>query len=187
MLSTIGYAAVPADVVLRADRGDALNAAESQMLAGHPDFAARLLSPIPRMEEVVSLIAALHGRAAIPPGLERHVEVLKLADVITGQLLAAKDLETLIQGMRTEGTHDPSLLDSLAPAPAAGQLVSATLLLAELRSGMTLTQDVYSDSQVLLAGVDTVLTENLLERLKNFAETAGVHEPIAVQYETAVT
>ena len=50
--------------------------------------------------------------------------------------------------------------------------------LGQLRVGMTLRQDVFTDEQVMLASDGTVPTDSLLERLRNFAHSVGVGEPI---------
>lgn len=59
MLSQIGYAVVPGDIVDRARAGHSLTDAAKQMLDSHPKIARELLAHIPRLEPVAEMIGAL--------------------------------------------------------------------------------------------------------------------------------
>ena len=57
MLSQIGYAVVPSDIVARARAGAALSDSEQQLYDSHTKVASELLANIPRLEDVAGMIA----------------------------------------------------------------------------------------------------------------------------------
>lgn len=57
MLSLLGYITLPEKLVRRVNLGRQLNPGEYAMFAGHTDISARIVTRIPRMEEVGRIIA----------------------------------------------------------------------------------------------------------------------------------
>ncbi len=180
MLSGIGFAATPTDVVERATLGQDLSPAETQMLERCPEVATQLLGPIPRLEGVAAIIRAQSGRERAPEELTIHVDVLSVAVTAAEGIARSKSINAIVSELDTHGWHHPKLLERLKTMPVtAGETIEERKL-RQLAVGMTLAQDVSTAAGVMLASSGTALTESLLERIRNFASSAGVDDPILV-------
>ncbi len=180
MLSGIGFAAVPTDVLTRSTLGQQLSAEEEMMVGRHPEVTGRLLGPIPRLEGVSGIIRAQSGAEDAPNGLERQVEILDLAVTVAERLLQEHALLDIVHELEELGRYPQALIDPLRSLPLGIGGTVERKKLRQLAVGMTLRQDVRTQSGVMLAGSGMLLTESLLERIRNFALSAGVDEPIAV-------
>jgi hypothetical protein len=180
MLSGIGVAAVPTDVLERATLGKELSNEEAAMLARHPDVTARLLGRIPRLEGVSGIIRAQAGAQEPPAKLEQHVQILHLAVTVADELIQERSLAEITSHVEALGTFDRELIVALRTLPIGGPARVENKNLRQLMVGMTLRQDVFTRSDVMLASAGMVLSESLLERIRNFALSAGVDEPITV-------
>jgi response regulator RpfG family c-di-GMP phosphodiesterase len=195
MLAPIGLVAVPPSVVAAVRSGRALSSAERTMLSRVPELGSKLLQRIPRMETVAEIVRYQQKQwnGAGPP-----------TDGVAGEKipLGARMLKLLSdrqQGLKAErgqtfsalrsrgGTYDPRLLDAAeqcfagGAAPESGLRDSSFVGVEALQVGDVLAQDVCGlDGHLLLAG-GNVVTETVLERLRNFAELGALAEPIAIQ------
>jgi hypothetical protein len=89
---------------------------------------------------------------------------------------------------RPLGSYDPTLLKALLASvePEAGEanaLPMLTLMLQELKPGMTIARDVTDSAWRLLVGRGYKVTESLMERIRNWKEGTAVREPIYVSSE----
>jgi len=142
--------------------------------------ATQLLGPIPRLEGVAAIIRAQAGRDPAPENLEVHVDVLSIAVTAAEGIARSRSMDAIVRELDTHGWHSPKLLERLRAMPVSGAGTIEERHLRQLLVGMTLAQDVATTSKVMLASSGTVLTESLLERIRNFAASAGVDEPILV-------
>jgi len=183
MLASVGYVVLPADVVAKVHTGVALEPAERDMVKRLPQVAERVLSHIPRLENVKAVLrhhapdAASSGEdASEPPVGASILNVLRdlaVAEARTGDTaLAIKEVKA-----RTD-KYDPSLLQAMEAVcePSAQEL--RRLRVTELRSGMVFAADVKAQTGLLLVARGQRATEPLLERLRNFALRVGIVEPI---------
>ncbi|WP_317931241.1 hypothetical protein [Halioxenophilus sp. WMMB6] len=60
-------------------------------------------------------------------------------------------------------------------------LITKTVTLAELMPGMSLSEDAYSEADILLMTKDQRVTGTVVGRLLGFAERRGVRQPFRVQ------
>lgn len=75
----------------------------------------------------------------------------------------------------------PAIVKSLAQVRAAtSTMISMTVRISELRLSMVLDEDVMAKTGVRIAPRGQEVTQTLQVRLRNFAERAGVIEPIRV-------
>jgi response regulator RpfG family c-di-GMP phosphodiesterase len=191
MLSQIGCAALPAETLRRAYRGEPLPGDKAFEFAMHPKIASDLVANIPRLREVAELIAYQEKRydgGGLPPD-GRAGEAIPLGSRI---LKAALDFDTLeamyrlrhasdnpalaaIERMRDRpGWYDPEVLaalESLATMPeghAPGFVETEALA-----PGMLLDQDVLDLAGELALGRGLELNAASIRRLARLAEERG--------------
>lgn len=181
MLSGVGFAAIPTDIVDKAAAGQPLSADEQAMLGSHSDVTGRLLGPIPRLEGVAAIIRAQAGAVAAPDGLARQVEVLDIAVELANHLTKGLSIHAAIFEVEKAANHPAHLVAALHTLPMVEGGTVSEVDLTDLRPGMVLRQDVKTRSGLMLASEGTVLTEWLRQRISNFNQSAGVDEPIRVE------
>jgi response regulator RpfG family c-di-GMP phosphodiesterase len=170
MLSQIGCAALPRDVLRKAYQGRPLSGNYAYEFAMHPRIAADLIANIPRLKEVAEMVSYQEKRydgGGLPPGdvkgegIPQGARLLKAAlDFDTLERMAAatgkfeepavKALERM-RGRR--GWYDPAVLDALeSMINFPDGYERANLPVGELKSGMLLDQEVVGpDGEVLLS------------------------------------
>lgn len=179
VLSQIGAVTLPAGIVDKLHRGQQLTRDEQALADRLPDLAARVLTPIPRMDKICAAILAQRVQAGIvesPDDLTR-VDAIPLG----GRLLrVALDLDQLeSRGMtRTEAVHilrkrigcyDQRLVDVLCRVRHDGTLGAEEITMEQLRAGMIVAQDIRDVSDVLLIGRGQQVTDAMLEMIRNRA------------------
>ncbi len=182
MLSGVGYTAVPSDVLAKAELQQPLGNAEQAMMARHPDVTAQLLDHIPRLEGVTAIIRAAAGVAAPPDELDPHVRVLVFANAAADLLLLGRTIDEVLIDLERSGDHDPVLIKRAAGTAKRKGTVIEDRSVGQLAVGMTLRQDVFTVTDVMLASAGTTLRMSLLERLRNFEQSVGIQSPITVEF-----
>lgn len=179
MLSSVGYVILPSDVATRLRSGAELAASELEMTAQVPRVVERVLSHIPRLESVRSLLKwqeLLHsGPSETSPLAARvlhAVTELGIWEQKEGETAAA------IRALRSAGRHPAVVVEALALVcqPRAPDLRG--LALEQLQSGMILAADVVSKTGLLLMAHGQLVTEPLIQRLRNVHARLGVVQPI---------
>ncbi|MES2642662.1 MAG: HD domain-containing phosphohydrolase [Myxococcota bacterium] len=185
MLSQIGCITLPPATVEKHYLGLPLLPADQAMVDRLPALAFQLLGPIPRMEPVREILAAMDRRfdtsARLP--LPLGARLLKLA--LDHDLLDTRglDTDTLLATLRGRtGWYDPVLLDAWCALEAPDAAVDAVheVRLVELRAGMVFAADVRTRAGMLLIARGYEATPGILERLGNLG-SAGVTEPLRVR------
>jgi response regulator RpfG family c-di-GMP phosphodiesterase len=191
MLSQLGCVTLPQKTLKKLYQGQALTETELRLFNTHPIVTSDLLAKIPRMQEVAEIIAYQEKHfdgtggprnsckgEAIPFG----ARLLKV--VLDFDMLEAAGLpknEALNQMQQRSGWYDPSVVKALQTvirAEARYQMVAVTL--RELVENMILAEDVFTLKGQLLISRGHEVSRPLVERLKAFAKTAGIKEPIRV-------
>lgn len=193
MLGQIGRLTLPQSILDRSALGRPLSDHEKGMLASLPDTSARLLSHIPRLEEVARIVRYQnkHYDGTGYPQDGMHGEAIPLGARILGCVRAYLDLEIqtgssvkALETMRQEaGRHDPKVLNTLwellgpvGPPPAKHWPME----LDELEAGMVLGADVFTNSGLLLFSKGSRLGLSHLEKIQNFQRLFGVKTPVMV-------
>lgn len=190
MLVYTGYVSLPRDTAIRAAAGEHLGTHEQQMLRGIPELTRRLLAPIPRLEDVCSIIAGAHEPPPTTPTepsnahalmLEQSVGVLRISldyhRLRVRDLSPAKILEILDEQAHR---YAPEAITALREHICAnGDGVVTEVKLEQLRQGMVLARGLRTTKGVLVAARDHEVTQSLLDRLRNFPEHSVV-EPVHV-------
>jgi response regulator RpfG family c-di-GMP phosphodiesterase len=187
MLSQIGCITLPPAIVEKHYLGQVLPTAEQVLIDRLPALACQLLGPIPRLEPVRDILAAMDRRCD-EVGVPRTVvipvgaRILKIA--LDHDLLEARGLEPamVLATLRSRGGwYDPVLLEAWCTLvdPNRGFEIKE-LRLFELRTGMIFAEDVRTRTGLLLIARGHEATHGLLERLRNFCASGAVAEPFRV-------
>lgn len=184
-LCLVGCIALPEEVFQKAHCGEALLPEEDEMYRAHPERGAAILSNIPRLEKVAEMIRNQHRpEAAQSSGEEisRGAQILHLALQVDGRIYRGIGTERVLAELRKTGHFDAAMLDALMGYdPAQPQLEARRLPIQDLRAGMILEHDFWSqDGKILVFKEGTALTELWIERIRNFAADR-LHELIAVR------
>lgn len=189
LLSQIGCVAVPQETLQRACRGEPLGADEQSVFDRHPQTARKLLSNIPRLEEIAEIVAWQENPGAAPSGdseTERTIAmgalIVALANAFDDLARRGQDRATAIRNLRTRFEAPREVWDALASVKSLGQdAVVRELSAAELRSGMIVDQDVIGRNGALVVPRGHEITVGMLERLRNYAAMGSIPEPIRVR------
>jgi response regulator RpfG family c-di-GMP phosphodiesterase len=188
MLSQIGCVTIPAATNEKLYYGRPLNDEEAEQTQRLPGISLQLFESIPRLEAVRAILQAQnhnydgsgspHGAVqgeSIPLGARILKLVIDYDTLEAGQVDPGVAVGTL-QGRK--GRYDPKLLDALAHAKSkSGVQRVSELVLADVRPGMLLIQDVMSTTGLLLVARGHEVTSGLLYRLRNLTP-GSVREPL---------
>jgi response regulator RpfG family c-di-GMP phosphodiesterase len=190
VLSQVGCIIFPQDVLKKIYRGEELTEKESQLLDTHPAIASHLVAHIPRMEEIVEIIAYQGKRfdGSAVPSDSRKGEQIPLGARILKVVLDFDTLEisrnskdALLQLKQRSGWYDPRVLSALeAVMVTEAEYLMRAVTPRELEAGMIFAEDVRTVNGVLLISKGHEVSKPLLERLMNIGMTSGIQEPIQV-------
>lgn len=192
MLSQIGAIILPPEVTNKLYVGDALAPGEQEMVDRMPRVVEKLLGRIPRLEPVTEILryqakhfdgTGLPADARRGTSLPLGARLLRIAADYHVLEVQGKSAELAVGSMSgRKGVYDPELLELFGRLVCAGEDVAEVreLRLVDLRSGMTLVEDVRSTSGLLVVPRGSEVTPALVERLQNFSKNRGLQEPLRV-------
>jgi CheY-like chemotaxis protein len=192
MLSQIGCVAVPEQIMERVRLGEELSPADLAIYAGHPDVARGLVVPIPRLERVAAWIAEQpvlrepESLVAEAAGWDRAQAVLYAALFCVEALDRATPALQVGKALRPLFEADVVAAVTRAAFDRTGRpTVTRKVAAAEITIGMTLLTDLLTTSGMVLVRGGEEVTPTLLVRLRNFASTTGIAEPVLVGVKAA--
>ncbi len=185
LLSQLGCIALPEDVIVRAVAGQPLTPAEETAFNTHSETAARLLEAIPGLGEVAAMIAGQRNvRAPTAPGaVAMGAAILRAASTFDDMRTKGASREDAIAQMRLHPkVLARRILDALdSPRAPAERSSEQSLRVDQLVSGMVCDEDVMSTAGSVIVCKGVELCSLTLERLRSFADGAGVREPLRVR------
>jgi hypothetical protein len=170
---------------------DVASADDAEQLGNHYSVAAQVLSKIPQLQPIASIIRLQDRRRGQTEETDIELtEEIKLAAEIL-RVASDFDLHTMQQGMlprvatvrlaKQRNAYDPVVVEALAKVVPCGEATqSVSLNVADIVIGMVLEQGVVTKDGRPLIKAGTEVTESLLSRLRMFANNVGVLEPILV-------
>ncbi len=195
MLSQIGCVTVPPDTLDKVYRGQALKPEEAQMLEDHPAVGRDLVANIPRLESVAEIIAYQQKRfdgAGIPAdsvareNIPLGARILKVAiDFDELKWGGDEDVQVLVELRRRPEWYDPGVLAAMEAVigfEMAPQICEIGM--EDLTTKMVFAEDVKTDDGTLLISKGQEVTVSLRQRLRNFATTRTIIEPLRVLVRT---
>ena len=186
-LCLIGCITLPSDAFEHAYVGDKPSSEELHMYRAHPDAGFRLLSQIPRLEDVAEMIRLQQVETsnwANSDIAEQGSRMLKTAQELDRRTLRGIPFQTACDQLRAAPRKYPAaLLDALKDySPSRIHFEAKHLPAPQLLPGMILEVDVVTaDGSLTVISKGTTLTVTLIERVRNFARTRGIREPIQVR------
>jgi FixJ family two-component response regulator len=186
MLSQIGCVAVPPEVLQKYYNVQPLDSREQEILSSQGRIGQKLLAQIPRLEEVADMVANQSSSAAqsasLAPSVATGSRLLRVALAFDELIMRGSDAETALEHMRSRGTYPIDFLEALEQVHVERGKDEVRLLpLGALKAGMVTNCDVFAKSGPLIMGTGQVITESAIARLKTFALTVGIVEPISVR------
>lgn len=195
MMAPLGLVTVPPALVAKERRGEALSADERDTLQRVPEFGAKLLERIPRLDEVARIVRYQHksyAGAGYPPD-EVKGEELPLGARILRALGDFQDIEdrrgsrvVALEQLKLRPTwYDPRVMQAIeglygqggqVADPEVPRAVGAKGLLP----GMVLAADVKTKMGMLVASEGTRLLASHVEKLQNFSRLIGLVEPLYI-------
>ena len=189
MLSQIGCVTLPPEVLQKLQKGISLSEEEKNMFSAYPEVGGNFIRSIPRLEGIAGMIAAqqkpFHRRTIGARFKDEDrsalggyiIQVALEFEQLLGQGLSVKEaLVRLRRSRYVSEVVDP--LDNLEMQLDRG--VEKPLSISELGAGMIIYEDVITKDDLLLASRGDEVTDIVIRRLRNFAESIGVVEPIKV-------
>jgi response regulator RpfG family c-di-GMP phosphodiesterase len=191
MLSQIGCVILPESILRKVYQGEVLTAEESQLFSQHPFVAYDLLAKIPRMQRVAEIIKfqdkyydgyGVEGDTKQGNTIPMEARILKVAlDFDALESSGKSKTEAFHDMTQRKGWYDPVVIDAMKIAFAKEiKCEIRTAVVADLREGMILAEDVQSSQHVLLASKGQLVTSSMIRRLQNFTTSVGVREPFTV-------
>jgi response regulator RpfG family c-di-GMP phosphodiesterase len=186
-LSLIGCITLPDEAFEKAYGRQDLSEAEDRMFRAHPGSGARLLSNIPRLEDVAEMIRGQQmGQSTGPVGLAAQLgaRMLAIAVELDRRMFRGMAFTAALQELRTmPDRFDPAMLETLGDyetPKVASELEEVWV--HELRVSMILAEDVLTkDGKMTIVRKGASLTNTLIDRIGNFRKVRGVQEPIRVR------
>jgi len=196
VLSQIGILTLPPEVVEKIRSGAFLNSEEREMANQIPETGAALIRHVPRMEEVAKTIYYLNKNfngSGFPaddvkgeniPILSR---VLRAANDYVTQKSGQRDSQAILRDMESRTAwYDFAVIKALRLTLGEVNVHEsepeiASLLLRELRMGMTLLEGASTYEGLLVLPAGTVLGLAHLHILRNFWRLGQLKEPLQVR------
>lgn len=184
-VSQIGSVTIPGDLLEKSYSGEKLAPADQQVIDEHPQVAVQMVSQIPRLKDVGTIIAlATTGESIdqeVDPSVELAAQILKLVLKFDSLAFVSSPTSALAEiRQRPEYSQHQDWIDALSQAVAESFVVNP-IKATELAQGMILDEELRTHSGLLLVTKGQQLTDALLARLKNYIERDELKETIAVR------
>lgn len=189
MLSQVGCVTLAAETLEKVYAGEELTVQERAAYDTHPMVGSRLLSTIPRLEDVSRMIARQNEAYTEEESAASYREdpvttgarLLRIALDFDDRLFRGKPADVALLEMTQRRQHHPTLLAALENIRLGERDLEPRLVrVNELRLRMLLDADVRSRHGMLLVARGQEVTLSVLECLRNFAGRVGIMEPIKV-------
>jgi len=185
MLCQIGCVAVPEELLEKFDGGKLLDAAEREILSTQKRVGHDLLTHIPRLEGIAEMVANQEATcqelAGVPKAIAVGAQLLKVALDFDGMMRTGGSVDDVLSSMRSRKEYNQAFVAALDDLHAQDAMRTARLVsLTQLKTQMITNCDVRSRNGLLLLAKGQEIQDSTILRLKSFALTVGVVEPISV-------
>ncbi len=173
MLSQIGYISLPVELVEKLYYAKRLTPEERALADGAPFVAQKLLGHIPRLGQVMEILAASQdAKSNVPdPLIKLGAGILRLVLEYDAHIAQGLPVSGAIAAIRAHAVrHDPTLVDGLESmiGPAAGTGLISEVSVGRVTPGMVFMDDLRTSVGTLLVPKGFEVTETFLERMRNF-------------------
>ena len=175
LLLRLGWIAVPPDTVDTYLAGGELSDTETAMFDTAYATSVRLVGRIPRLDGVASII----GDTANPSG---EIDAATIVRTVTEfDQLRNLGHSTANALKELDGSYPPEILTTLNTWNGANEdIIQKDIEIGSVVEGMVAEKDIFTLTGNLLVNAGTDITETIVQRLRNFATSQGIKEPITV-------
>jgi FixJ family two-component response regulator len=184
LFSLIGCVGLSEATLERVLNNRPLEAAEQKAFEEHPLMAHRLLTEIPRFDEIAEMIKLQNVESGrITNDVERGGAMLRIAFQIERSIGDGRSLgDSITELGRKLDASELYLLRALADFRSAeGATTIRALTIAQMTVQMRLEEDVKTTNGVVVVPKGRELSTVLIERLLNFSRAGTLLEPIRVR------
>lgn len=195
LLSPIGFLTLPPELKVKVSREQPLSQKEEQAVASVPEIGGRLLSNIPRLEDVSELLRcgvdkprADYTASKLSQETTFGLALLRLLHDLVQLERGGLGIERSIEALKETGKHETTLVDRIQnalqhvqPTLFSGEYTVMDLSLKKMVIGDELFENVISEDNRLLLARGTRMTRPFLERLDNYRKLVGIKEPIKIK------
>lgn len=184
ILSQIGCVAIPDHILEKKYKGEPLTETENNMFNEHPKLGYDLVSKIPRLEDVAEVIhhQGMNDATHKNPEIDLCIKCLNITLDFDTLNSTGENIDTILEKLDHKFDSYPKYVFNALKEIVNGVLYleQKSIALKDLQSGMVLSENVLSSTGLMLISKGQEVSLSLLARLKNFANTLGVKEPIRV-------
>jgi response regulator RpfG family c-di-GMP phosphodiesterase len=196
MMAPLGLVTLPPTLISKERSGEPLTKDEREVMQRMPEFGARLLECIPRLESVARMVRYQHKSylGAGHPHDDIRGEDIPIGARILRVLTDFQDLEerrgsslVVLEQMKLhKDWYDPRILQELEallgqPGGLPEPDTPVVTGILSLEPGMVLAKDVKTKMGMLVASEGTKLLGSHIEKLQNFARLIGLNEPLYIR------
>jgi response regulator RpfG family c-di-GMP phosphodiesterase len=195
MLSHVGCIAIPDDILRRVSNGQSVSDQEQQLFDSHPLLGYRLISNIPRLEEVAKIVQYQHKNydgsgfpqdAIAGEQIILGARLLHLALGYDSVICSGRRGEVAMYTLRNQALlYDPQALVALQQIVEneAGFAIR-DLLISELEDGMLIAEDILNPAGALLVSHGLEVNSTMKARLMAYTETGLIRNKIRARIPT---
>ena len=194
MLSQIGCVTVPEEILIKISEGLPLDDEELRLYQKHPGVAYKLISQIPRMENVAEIIKNQNRMLKDDPDLKTPTNTASIRTIGARILKVVLDYDKLLQlnnlpdvafsELKTrEDWYDLAILNALKEAidEKVDRFTNSEIDISDLKPGMILDDSVTDRNNTLLLSSGQEITLSLILRLTNFAAANVISDSVKVR------
>ena len=185
MLAQFSLVTLPPETHQKLQTGDELLDEEKDMVMRIPQVAERLLAPLPRIEDVIDLVAnqAPPWGVADEPPVDQPLGSAVIRAAIDADIICSPEISfnSALQQMEArKGFYPQKVIDSLAKHAPAGVEKAREVKVGELVPGMVLIDPIATMDGRLLVSAGNQLTLTTIEAVRNFCTHSEIQEPIRI-------
>ncbi len=195
LLAEVGVLTIPVRVVTKAHAGQELSNFERDMIAHVPERGADLLQEIPALAKAAQIVrfqgknfdgSGLPASSLAGERIPQGARILKVLNDLFKLKENGKTQEDAMTEMESKShRYDPAFLRVARECfqvslPENIPVNTVSMTVKELKPGQLLVSSIETDDGVLVIRSGQVISPRLLHKLRNFAFTSGIREPIYV-------
>ena len=185
LFSMIGCVGLPEATLERALAKRPLDPGEQKAFDEHPLMGHKLLSDIPRFEEIAAMIKLQSGGPHPPPSndVERGGAMLRVAQLAERATADSVPVPNVLAALEKKlGPAELPFIKTLSDfRTAEGSTTVRALTVGQMTAEMVLEEDVRTTNGVVVVPKGRALSMVLLERLFKFSRAGTLIEPIRVR------
>ncbi|MFT7580202.1 MAG: response regulator RpfG family c-di-GMP phosphodiesterase [Myxococcota bacterium] len=192
LLSRLGCIAMPSVTLEKMLNDQPLIASEEMMVADQARIGRALLSHVPRLQQAAAMIGRQNQVARIVPSIPLRTPasaamlggaMIRLALAVDQRVLRGTPFRAALADVEASNEEHPELLLSLLrdyQRSAADDIV-IDCTISQLVAGMVLEESIETPTKTIVVMSGSIVSNAMLERLRNFVRGVGVREPIRVR------